>query len=155
MIEPITELARAIAKKRPRDRVVNCLIATENEEVGNTKFFEFSPSELSTANEARAELLIQDGYRLVREYAVTSRAIAEFAKTVRPADPFLFTIDIEGLDYAVLKSIDWAIFQPRVICVENPHWQSEQDKIGTMLKSEGYELVSSHFVSAIYINHNY
>ena len=155
LIEPIAELAQTITKKRPRDQVVNCLITTEKGNVGNTKFFEFSPSELSTADQARAELLIQDGYKLVREYAVNVRAISEFTEVVRPADPFLFTIDIEGLDYSVLKSVNWTSFQPRVICVENPDWQDGRNKIGMMLQSEGYKLVSSHFISAIYINQDY
>ncbi len=155
LIEPITELAQTIARKRPRDEVVNCLVATQNIKAGYTKFFEFHPSELSTADKARAESLIQDGYELIGEYAVTIRDISEFTKVVRPTDPFLLTIDIEGLDYEVLKSIDWTNFQPRVVCVENPDWLNEENKINTILRSNGYKLVSSHFISAIYVDREY
>jgi FkbM family methyltransferase len=155
LIEPITELAQTIARKRPRDEVVNCLVATQNIKAENTKFFEFHPSELSTADKARAESLIQDGYELIGEYAITIRDISEFTKFVRPADPFLFTIDIEGLDYEVLKSIDWKNFQPRVVCVENPDWLNKENKIDTILRSNGYKLVSSHFISTIYACREY
>lgn len=155
LIEPITELAQTIAKKRPRDEVVNCLVATETENVGNIKFFEFSPSELSTADEARAELLIEDGYELIRKYDVKIRDISEFTKVLCPTEPFLFTIDIEGLDYSVLKAIDWERFCPRVVCVENPGWLNHHDKIRMMMESNGYYLASSHFISAIYVSLDY
>ena len=155
LIEPIADLAQTIAKKRPRDQVVNCLITTEKGNVGKTKFFEFSPSELSTADQARAELLIQDGYKLVREYAVNVRAISEFTEVVRPADPFLFTIDIEGLDYSVLKSVNWSIFQPRVICVENPIWEISANPISALLNRNSYVNISNHQVSSIFLHETF
>ena len=155
LIEPITELAQTIARKRPRDEVVNCLVATQNIKAGYTKFFEFHPSELSTADKARAESLIQDGYELIGEYAVTIRDISEFTKVVRPTDPFLLTIDIEGLDYEVLKSINWESFQPRVIVVENPIWNHINNSISALLETENYINISNHLVSSIYVHQTF
>ena len=99
--------------------------------------------------------MIEDGHKLIRKYELKTRGISEFTKVLRPTEPFLFTIDIEGLDYCVLKAIDWSCFHPRVVCVENPGWLNNDDKIRMLMESNGYKLVSIHFISAIFVSLDY
>jgi FkbM family methyltransferase len=58
-------------------------------------------------------------------------------------------IDCEGVDLAVLRGLDWARWQPRVIAVEA---NSPQDvyKIDGYLRDKSYHLVSKHLVTLIF-----
>jgi FkbM family methyltransferase len=151
LVEPISQIADVLKKKRPRDLVENCLIGLQSEGASTEIFFEFSPSELSTTDIDRASRLIEDGYSLVSQYRVPIRRISDFTGAVTPSEPFFMSLDIEGLDYSVLKDIDWQNFLPRVICVENPEWNEPRNRITQVLSNQGYELVSSHMISAIYL----
>jgi hypothetical protein len=62
-------------------------------------------------------------------------------------------IDAEGLDLEILKSNDWARFQPRVICVEEHEVDVVkylESSIHEYLTSVNYTLHSSTFISKIY-----
>ena len=53
------------------------------------------------------------------------------------------TIDVEGLDFDVLKSNDWTKFQPEFILIEceTDIERINQDEIYRFLKEKGYNLI--------------
>ena len=66
----------------------------------------------------------------------------------------IHNIDIEGQDFAILKTIDWSKFKPRVICIEDP---SPFESLDTQkfLTSLDYNLLSCHTVSSVYCHSEY
>ena len=73
-----------------------------------------------------------------------------------PLDPFLLDIDVEGTELEILKSINWSIFTPRVIAIEE--WKSPiygGSVIRSFLESQNYKLTDRAVVTSIYIHAAY
>jgi Methyltransferase FkbM domain len=152
LVEPILSLAKRSISKRPRDVIHNCLVGNTLSE--NLSFFEFTITELSTTDPQRARALIERGFLLKSEYECKCRPISSFINPKSPLEPFFLSIDIEGMDFEIIRTIDWSIFRPRVICIEDP------EPFGTsvtqkFLSSLNYKLYSCHTVSSIYCHVDY
>ncbi len=59
----------------------------------------------------------------------------------------LFSLDVEGHEMAVLRSMFEAEAYPRILCVEIDH--ADADAIRGMLQARGYQLVGEHFANLI------
>jgi hypothetical protein len=152
LVEPILTLANRSKSKRSRDVIHNCLVGeTESEFVD---FFEFAPTELSTTDPHRANVLIKRGFQLTSKYSCRCQPVSSFVKSKSPLEPFFLSIDIEGLDFEVVNTFDWATFKPRVICIEDPSPFDSSDT-REYLASLNYELYSCHTVSSIYCHKEY
>ena len=152
LVEPILSLTEKSASKRPRDVVHNNLVG-EGENKSLT-FFEFEISELSTTDPNRASSLTKSGFLLSSTYECKSLPIGNFLSPVTPLEPFFLSMDIEGQDFATLKTIDWSKFKPRVICIEDPS-PFESSDTQKYLTSLDYKLLSCHTVSSIYCHSEY
>lgn len=150
LVEPILSLASQCRTTRKRDIVLNSLIGAGGFAEGTSEFWEFTPSEFSTTLEDRANSLIKSGVCLRSKYECAVIPIRFVTPAISPDEPFLFSLDIEGLDQAVLEAIDWHHFRPRIVCIEDPHRLKGPTLISQLLESKGYELVSQHSVSSIY-----
>jgi hypothetical protein len=69
--------------------------------------------------------------------------------------PNLLSLDVEGLDLAILKTIDFSRFHPEVICVETLGY-GENDKefknrdIISFLESNGYFVYADTYINTIF-----
>lgn len=158
LVEPIASHARLCRRTRPRDSTKNCLVGTtssETTENGNCMFWEFEPSELSTASSERAQSLIEEGVALKSQYECPLTPISALLPPVKPIDAFFVTIDVEGLDMQLLRAIDWVRSSPRVVCVEDADWANRSSQIGQLMRDSGYVLASQHTISSIYLHSSY
>jgi hypothetical protein len=74
---------------------------------------------------------------------------------MKPIEPSLISIDVEGMDLNVLSSNNWEKITPRVICIEeDPTIQSESE-IAKYLKTVGYRYIDSTGLSSIYVHEEY
>ncbi len=65
----------------------------------------------------------------------------------------LLTVDVEGLDERVLRSSDWSRFRPKVVCVEDHHFDApsmQSNSLFNFLLSMKYRLVAHVFATSIY-----
>ncbi len=67
--------------------------------------------------------------------------------------PDFLSIDIEGLDYDVLKQADFSKSSPRIICAEVP--RQEDQKFCDMMHNKGYYKYSRHAVNVIFVREEY
>ncbi len=148
LIEANPQLCKLLSKTRRRDKTINALV--DESASDETKIWFFEPSELSTADEARANDLLRQGVSLREIKSLPSITLRDLSIKVSPEDPSLLSIDVEGLDLRVLRGNDWARFSPRVICVEVG--LNSDSEIDDLLKSLGYEKVGQQFVSAIFVH---
>lgn len=57
-------------------------------------------------------------------------------------------IDTEGNDLEVLKTNDWQIFRPSLICVET--WESAKEEIANFLNEVGYSMIGKTDVNEFF-----
>jgi len=73
------------------------------------------------------------------------------------AFPDFLSIDIEGLDLDVLKSLDFDQFPIPVICVETctyseDHIRPKDYSIAEFVISKGYEVYADTYINTIFVN---
>ena len=111
----VVELCRVL---RPRDTSVAAAVA--DRPGCDVTVFEFDPAALTTLSRESAERYrTLPGTRLVREFTaqtVTINQLLEQHWSWPRID--LMSIDVEGLDEVILRSLDWQRFRPRVLCFE-------------------------------------
>ena len=105
------------AKERPRDVCVNVGVG---EAEGELRYFMFDAWELNTFDEAVAARRELEGHPVRQRQPIRVRPLAAvLAETVPPGTQIdLMSIDVEGLDLAVLRTNDWARFAPRLLLAE-------------------------------------
>ena len=152
LVEPIPSLAEKARGTRKRDVVVNAAIGLDGSSETQLKFFQFVTTELSTLDSERANYLERNGHELMKEFAVDVVAVSTITPDIDPGEPFFLSVDVEGLDFDVLKSIEWERFVPRVVCVEDPERLQGKTQISDLMEEKGYKLVSQNSASSIYLH---
>lgn len=69
--------------------------------------------------------------------------------------PTIISIDVEGLDLAILKSLDFEKYKPEIICAESitfstTNEQSKISEIGEFMLSKGYFVFADTYVNTIF-----
>jgi hypothetical protein len=119
-------------------------------------FYEYSADDYSTTSEGRYLELLKNGTKPINIREVNVIDLAQLNLSVEPSDPFLLDIDIEGDELAVLNSVNWTAFLPRVVAVEE--WVSPiyvPTDIRLLLEEKGYVLASRAAITSIYVHENY
>jgi len=155
-VDPISTNTKLLKSFRRNDQVLNILIGEKEEDID---FWEFDPYHYSTAEEAVA-LKVQDvlGLRLHNFSKKAVRPLSSIAPKCSGFDASLLSIDVEGFDLVVLKSNDWQIYHPRVICVEE--WEKTMDEnfnseIAGFLANHGYKRMAWTGLSSIFVDKSY
>lgn len=139
-VEPIPRLAHLHQKLRPRDRLLPCGVGLE---VGEFKFYEMTPSVLSTLDASTAQQYLDAGRAvLFKEYKLQVIPIEEVCQIAFEEGPVDFmSIDVEGLDFDLIRSIDFTNYRPEVICVEANENESRK-KIKEVLERAEYQIIA-------------
>ena len=112
------------------------------------------PYEYSSTNPEIVKDLINMGRaKLVKKVQLNTFSVSELDLNINLDQPSLLSIDCEGLDLEVLKTIDLKAIKFRVICVEDFDFNtvSKTSKINQYLNENGYEIVDRTGPSSIYV----
>jgi FkbM family methyltransferase len=154
-VEAHPDLARKIASIRLRDVCLNVAVGVEGNE--NVDVYVFDVAGLSTISAEEAKHREELGsHKVVRTARVPLRAINEVIAAYFATYPTLLSLDIEGMDYAVLRSLDDERFPIPVICVETvsyseSHIRMKERAIIDLLESRGYFLYADTFINSIFV----
>ncbi len=116
VIDGNSDLATAWKDHRPRDKFVHTCISDQAKVV---KFSVFESNELSSVSGEVVPGLYPSQYKLKRcdtVHTQTLDAVLDVEETLPPIG--LLSIDIEGEDFAALRSIDLSRYRPEVIIIE-------------------------------------
>lgn len=155
-VEPNPLLYKNIQKKRKRDICLNMGVgisaATE------ASFYIMSSSTLSTFSKEDAERMVSYGKEKIEEIiTVPLISFDEIVKKYLRACPNLVSLDVEGLDLAILKTIDFSIYRPEVFCVETLTYTENnfEEKITSTIDfmvSKGYLIYADTYVNTIFVD---
>ena len=162
LIEPNPFLFKKLKKMRPKDIVLNTGIGFN--ETAQADFFVFPnyANGLNTFSEKEARHWENIGMKglgkipiekIIKMPLVTVNNILE--QHFNGKSPNFISLDVEGLDLEILKSIDYTRIKPEVICVETLAYDEDQktfklNEINLFLKSMNYEVYADTRVNTIF-----
>ena len=149
-VEPDPGLINAFLRNRKEDININAGVGREK---GTFDFFLMSSPTLNTFSKTEAEALIEkhNNEVFIKEVkpinVIPVNTILE--KHFLNRDNYFISIDVEGMDFEILQSIDFIRFKPLVICIETNG--KDEVLVINYLKEKGYLLYASNSVNCIFL----
>lgn len=158
-VEADSSLIDSIKRIRPLDNVINAGVSIGEEKEAD--FYIFSIPSINTFDKAEADTRSKSGSYHVKEVVkVPLIQINELIKNNFSSYPTLLSLDIEGLDLDVLKSLDFDKYPIPVICVETcmyseSHIRPKDKSIQDFMASKDYEVYADTYINTIFVNKNW
>lgn len=160
-LEPDPANAYLLKKDRPGDITLNWGVGDSEEELD---FYIMSNPTLNTfSKETADEYTKSEGngsatimkVEKIKMVKVNTLLEKYFANT----DNYFISIDVEGLDFDIVKSIDYGRYKPKVICVETLVYTSsrliqKQHEIIDFILNEGYFVYADTTVNTIFVRND-
>jgi FkbM family methyltransferase len=155
-IEADKSLIAHIKKVRPGDKVLNVGLAAGNETEAD--FYIFDIKGINTFDKEEAKKREASGNSSIT--AVVKVALVNINTVINDnfeTYPEFISIDIEGLDLAVLKTLDFDKYPIPVICVETctyseNHIRPKDNTIAEFMFTKGYEVYADTYINTIFVN---
>lgn len=154
LVEPDVAHTERLKSLRPDDTLLVAGIGID--ESTDADFFVMSSPGLNTFDKAQAERLNRETeHKIVKVIKMPlvgiNRVIAEHFKGKAPD---YLSIDIEGLELAVLKTLDLARYRPKLICADTLITGTTKHNAGTtqLLLANGYEIRGMTFSNTFYVD---
>lgn len=152
LVEADPLLCEGLRKKRVEDQVWNIAISDKLDKISEgsslLNFYVCSLPTRSTLDAGQAEELVRMGFKIERVIEIPSMTFEDIVKKTGIIPDYL-SIDIEGYDLRVLKSIDFKKFPIKVIVAECDKTE-EKDMIDYM-KKQGYQLYKRYRANVLFI----
>lgn len=155
LVEPNPALAAMLRAERPGDVVVEAGIGVSDqasadyyEIKGNAMLNTFSRAQVELLQRGKAESVVE---RVVQMPLVNiNRVIQEHGGVA----PDLLSTDVEGLDEAIVRSLDLARFRPGAICMETdpPSPSGRPSAMQRYMAAQGYIPRGSSLYNIIYVD---
>jgi hypothetical protein len=157
LVEADSYLIKKIKKERPRDKVIHAGVNIEKNK-SKEFFYVFNENAISTFDKNEADLRVKSGkYKLLRIENIETFSINYLIENYFESFPTLLSIDIEGLDFKVLQSLDYETYPIPVICAETCFYSEnyirpKNQEISDYLISKGYIIYADTYINTIYVN---
>ena len=160
-MEPNPVMYKKLAAKRKRDICINAGVAFDDKTEADFFVFSENMHGLNTFSKAQAEFWEQTGTKDIGKHKVEKvikmhlMNINELiGKYFSPA-PNLVSIDVEGLDLQLIKTIDFNKYKPELFCVETVGYEKDNKEIKNMelisyLESKGYFVYADTYTNTIF-----
>ena len=120
-------------------------------------FYEIIPYVYSTTNFDFAERWVSEGRKVKSQTSLNNESLGDIHPFAQPLDPNFLSIDIEGKEMECLLSIEFDVYSPRVICIEE--WEENiidgKSDIRDFLVDKRYQLVDRTALSSIFVHELY
>ena len=157
-IEPDPSLFEEIKKYRKKDICLNIGVGINN--MTESDFYIINPSTLNTFSKEEAIKYDKSkNHSIEKVIKMPLMKINEIINKYAKLKPNLMSIDIEGLDLQVLKTIDFNTFMPEVICVETLTYTEDTSErkiieIIDFMRSKNYFVYADTYINTIFIEKN-
>jgi FkbM family methyltransferase len=153
-VEPSPALYNLIKKIRPKDICINAGIGFS--EVKEADFYIFPESGWNTFSKEEVEYRRAHGQLYEKIISMALKNINSIIEKNFQQAPDFISIDVEGLDFDILKSLDFFRFAPKVLLVETIRFgdtdkQKKQGAIIDFVLSKGYSIYADTFVNTIFL----
>jgi FkbM family methyltransferase len=154
-VEPDPSLIEAFQKNRPRDVNLNIGIA---EKEGELPFFIMNTRTLNTFSEEDANLAEREGgVKIKKVVNIPVLNVNDVIKNNFSGTPDFISLDVEGLDLSILRSLDFSLYRPKVICVETITFSGNRQgkkivEIAEFMNDKGYFAYADTNVNTLFVD---
>jgi len=145
-----------LRRERSRDVCLNVGIGLGEEKEAD--FYVLSSPTLNTFSREEADRCVAEGHRLERVVRVPLLSVHDVFAAHFPRPPEFVNIDVEGLDEAILRSIDLQACRPAVFSIETvthardrSQWRKRQPILEFMAE-QGYFAYADTFINTIFVD---
>ncbi|MDX1978112.1 MAG: FkbM family methyltransferase [Pseudanabaenaceae cyanobacterium bins.68] len=150
-IDAIKSLINQHQKLRQQDVSVCAVVSDRPDPV---VFTEFADNLVSSINPSHVEGW-KSKSKVAKEYTLIPRTLTQILEDCQaPAHFDLLSIDVEGHDFEVLRSLDLNRFQPRLIVIEMHDFDftnPQSNQVYNYLDSYGYQLVAYAVMNSYFL----
>lgn len=156
LVEPNPFMAELLRKARPEDVVLDVGVSADGSKEADYYVLRDRP-QLNTFSREQADRYVAEAGPATIEKVVRMplRPVNEIlAEHFAGAPPDLVSIDVEGLDLAILQTLDFTRFRPAVFCVETLVYGGNQQREPTLelMREHGYAVRAGTFVNTIFVD---
>jgi FkbM family methyltransferase len=154
LVEPNVALIPELKAVRPGDTVLNVGIGISEQKEAD--YYCMSVDQLNTFDKEEAER--REAASKAKIMRVVKMPLVPINKVIeehfRGKAPDFISIDVEGLDVPIMRTLDFQRFRPKVICAETLiafSFKMEPD-MTEFLSQKGYEARATTFPNTIYVD---
>jgi FkbM family methyltransferase len=154
-IEPDPSLIAAFHKRRPRDLNLNVGVGGCS---GTLPFYIMSTQTLNTFSEVEAKAVSREGKVAIEKVIdIPVVTVNDVIKDHFSRPPDIISLDVEGMDLAILRSLDFANYRPKVLCVEtitfSDHRQGRKiPEIAEIMRDNRYFAYADTNVNTLFVD---
>jgi|SRR5689334_8095682 FkbM family methyltransferase len=154
-VEADRTLIPAIERARPEDKILNVGVAVGDQTEAVLHVFDVNGLNTFDADEAKRRAA-SGKYKVTDTVRVKLVEINSIIRENFARPPDLLSIDIEGLDLPVLKTLDFDRYPIPVICVETcryseNHVRPKDPAIAAFMATKGYDVYADTYINTIFV----
>lgn len=157
-IEANPQLMQKFSSSRSKDINLNIGISDKEDELD---FYIMVDNTLSTFSKEESDFMISGGQALKEIKKIKLTTVASvLEKYCNNHFPDFLSIDVEGMDFQILKSIDFEKSKPKVICVEAAEYSpvgagARRNELIDFLVAKGYYEYANTNLNAIMVERKF
>jgi FkbM family methyltransferase len=154
-VEANKSICRKIRRARPRDTVINAGVSAKS---GSADLFVFPDPYSGWNSFSEKEAIAKQQETGISWKAVIQVPLVSINQVLDrhfPHPPHFISLDVEGLDLEILKSLDFEKFKPEVICVETVNFSKDHKEVKNAsiiewVSNQGYFLYADTHINSIF-----
>jgi len=157
LVEPNVDLTAELKRERPRDVTLPVGIGfSDKEELMD--YYRMEIAEWNTFDAEEAKRRVErtgGGVKILETVKVPLLPLNKvIAEHFGGKAPDFLSVDVEGLDLAILKSLDFEKYRPKIICAEAlvVLTSKMEPDVGEFLKTKGYAMRGMTFPNQIFVD---
>ena len=140
LIEPNPKLVKKTNQLRPKTSIINCACVDKIDHDSTVTLY--VPLNPDTSEEVSGHAAIQKNidehnYKNFEEIVVKGYSLTNILRKFNVKNIDLLSIDVEGYEYEVLRGLDFTLYHPKLILLEDKNLYLQKHKY---LLSNGYKL---------------
>lgn len=157
LVEPDPDLMASIRRLRPRDTCIEAGVGVHS--AADARFFVMSTRTLNTFSEEEARRYEAMGTQRIEKILPVAMVTLDqiLADQFRGREPTLVSIDVEGLDFEVLSTLDLKRHRPPIICVETLQYSETREeikdtRIARLMSDNDYFAYGDTYINTIFVD---